>query len=61
MEHAIFLSDISARKIMGKIPWFDGRSIKAVPCYERGALKGYKVLLQGKPLTEKSAELLSMS
>lgn len=58
MEPAIFISDMSAKKIMAKVPWFKGRSVKTVPYYRRGMLEGYKVLLNGKPLTERAVEVL---
>lgn len=58
MEHAIFLSARGARRIMGRVPWFRGREIRAVPYYKRGALNGYKVVLNGKPLTERAVEIL---
>lgn len=58
MEHALFLTNNSARRVMGKVPWFKGRSIKTVPHYKRGAFEGYKVLLNGKPLTERAVEIL---
>jgi len=58
MEPAIFLSSHGAKQIMGRVPWFKGRSIKAVPVYKRNAFSGYKVLLNGKPLTERAVEVL---
>lgn len=61
MEHAVFPSQNGASKIMGKVPWFKGRSIKAVPHYKRGAFQGYKVILQGKPLTERAVEILQQA
>jgi len=59
MEPAVFISNHSARRIMGRIPWFKGRNIKAVPVFKRGMLEGYKVLLNGKPLTERAVEVLT--
>lgn len=61
MEHAVFPSQHGARKIMGKVPWFKGRSMKAVPHFKRGAFQGYKVILQGKPLTERAVEILQQA
>lgn len=58
MEPAIFVSSDGAKRIMGKVPWFRGRQIKAVPYYRRGAFNGYKVILNGKPLTERAVEIL---
>lgn len=58
MEPAIFVSAHGAKRIMGCIPWFRGRSVKTVPYYRRGMLEGYKVLLNGKPLTERAVEVL---
>ena len=58
MEPAIFLSAHGAKRIMGRVPWFKGRTVKTVPVFNRGAIKGYKVLLNGKPLTERAVELL---
>lgn len=58
MEHAIFTTPQGARKIMGMVPWFKGRVIKSVPVFKRGSLEGYKVILQGKPLTERAVEIL---
>ena len=58
MEPAVFVSAHGAKRIMGRVPWFKGRSIKAVPVFKRGAIKGYKVLLNGKPLNERAVELL---